>query len=145
MLIFKKKKRVRVDSNLDSRGPPSYRSVRTTPYVPGFNVKMGNIAKKSDNSMKLKFWLCFPDVAKREAYCSGNGFETFDQTLIKHHKWQQNYPILNEDFLVHMGSGCVAKPNLDNPTQNVSVIDETLKPSPWLMNNKKISSATLYI
>ena len=94
----------------------------------------------------FNYCFCFPDVAKREAYCSGNGFETFDPMLIKNHKWQQNYTILDEDFLVHMTSGYVARPNLDYPTQNVSVvIDETLKPSPWSMNNNKISSATLYI
>ena len=48
---FQELKSERESSNNSSH--ISYRYVRTTPYVPGFNVKMGNISKKSYNSMKL--------------------------------------------------------------------------------------------
>ena len=40
---FKELKSERESSNNSSH--ISYRYVRTTPYVPGFNVKMGNISK----------------------------------------------------------------------------------------------------
>ena len=73
----------------------------------------------------------FPDVAKREAYCSGNGFEVFDPALVKNYKWQQNYAILNEDFLVHMRNSYVSQHDIEYPIQNVSMVNETLKhPSP---------------
>ena len=83
-----------------------------------------------------QFWsynknINFPDVPKREAYCSGNGFESFDPALVKNFKWQQNYAILNEDFLVHMRSGYVSDHDIENLIQNVSMVNETLKhPSP---------------
>ena len=41
---FKELKSERESSNNSSH--ISYKYVRTTPYVPGFNVKMGNILKK---------------------------------------------------------------------------------------------------
>ena len=43
-------------------------------------------------------------MAKREAYCSENGFEAFDLTLVTNYQWKQNHPILKEDFLVHARS-----------------------------------------
>ena len=77
-----------------------------------------------------QFWLdiiiiIIPDVAKREAYCSGNGFESFDPGLVKNYKWQQNYAILNEDFVVHMRSSHVSEHDIDYSIKNVPETNQT--------------------
>lgn len=61
------------------------------------------------------------DVAEREAYCSENGFETFDPSLVTSYRWKQDYPILKEDFLVHVGSNNFMELDFDYQSETLYI------------------------